>query len=46
MTATLRDCIYGQAVGALAGIAYGFDAMPDSWIGFLRGKDVIDGCLF
>ena len=32
--------------GALAGIAYGADSIPRVWIGALRGKDVIDACLF
>ena len=36
----------GAVAGALAGIAYGFDAIPDSWIGALRGKDIIEACLF
>ncbi len=36
----------GAVAGALAGIAYGFDAIPGSWIVALRGKDVIDACLF
>lgn len=32
--------------GALAGIMYGFDAIPSEWIEILRGKQVIDACLF
>ncbi len=36
----------GAVAGALAGIAYGFDAIPVSWIGALRGKEVIEACLF
>ncbi len=31
--------------GALAGIVYGFDGIPSSWIDALRGKDVIEACL-
>lgn len=32
--------------GALAGIAYGADAIPEEWTAALRGRDVIDSCLF
>lgn len=32
--------------GGLAGILYGFDAIPKEWIETLRGKDVIESCLF
>lgn len=32
--------------GALAGAAYGIDGIPASWIGALRGKDVLESCLF
>lgn len=32
--------------GGLAGIVYGIDAIPAEWIAGLRGKDVIDACLF
>lgn len=32
--------------GALAGARYGYDAIPKEWIQDLRGKDVIDSCLF
>ena len=32
--------------GALAGAAYGYDAIPKEWIEQLRGKEVIDACLF
>lgn len=32
--------------GALAGVVYGMDAIPASWIETLRGKDVIERCLF
>ncbi len=36
----------GAVAGALAGIAYGFDAIPGPWLDALRGKDVIEACLF
>ena len=32
--------------GALAGALYGFDAIPAAWLDVLRGKDVIESCLF
>lgn len=32
--------------GALAAAMYGFDAIPVEWVKSLRGKDVIDRCLF
>lgn len=32
--------------GGLAGIAYGEDAIPEGWLAALRGRDVIEGCLF
>lgn len=32
--------------GALAGIVYGEDEIPAEWLSLLRGKDVIEGCLF
>lgn len=32
--------------GALAGTAYGMDAIPQEWIDTLRGKDLIESCLF
>ncbi len=32
--------------GALAGIVYGMDAIPAEWLDTLRGKDVIEACLF
>ena len=32
--------------GALAGIYYGYDAIPQDWLCDLRGKDIIDACLF
>ena len=36
----------GAVAGALAGIVYGFDAIPATWIETLRGKEIIDDCLF
>ena len=32
--------------GAFAGIVYGKDAIPEEWLDDLRGKDLIDACLF
>lgn len=32
--------------GALAGIVYGVDAIPPAWMEALRGKDIIETCLF
>ena len=32
--------------GGLAGIMYGFDGIPKEWIETLRGKDIIENCLF
>lgn len=32
--------------GALAGTAYGIDAIPREWIDTLRGKELIESCLF
>ncbi len=32
--------------GALAGARYGFEGIPKEWLDDLRGKDVIDRCLF
>lgn len=32
--------------GALAGIVYGADAIPAAWMEVLRGKDIIERCLF
>lgn len=36
----MRSCIYG-----LAGVYYGFEAIPPKWVGQLRGKAVIDRCI-
>ena len=32
--------------GALAGSAYGIDAIPQEWTDALRGKELIEQCLF
>lgn len=32
--------------GALAGTACGMDAIPQEWIDTLRGKELIERCLF
>ena len=32
--------------GALAGAAYGIDAIPSEWMDALRAKDIIEACLF
>lgn len=32
--------------GALAGIVYGYDGIPADWLAVLRGKDIIESCLF
>lgn len=32
--------------GGLAGIIYGFNAIPAEWVNSLKGKDIIENCLF
>lgn len=32
--------------GALAGAAYGVDAIPEAWLGAMRGSDVLEATLF
>lgn len=32
--------------GALAGTAYGIEAIPQEWVDTLRGKELIESCLF
>ena len=45
-TIARRNLVKTAAVaGALAGIVYGFDGIPSSWVDALRGKDVIEACL-
>ena len=36
----------GCVAGALAGAMYGYGSIPTEWIGALRGKEVIEECLF
>lgn len=36
----------GCVAGALAGAMYGYESIPTEWIGALRGKEVIEECLF
>lgn len=57
-TDTYRDCLIravnlgndtdtvAAVAGALAGIYYGYEAIPQEWLNDLRGKEVIDACLF
>lgn len=45
-SACLRSHTTTAAVaGAIAGVYYGFGAIPPEWVGRLRGKAVIDQCL-
>lgn len=36
----------GAVTGGLAGILYGYDAIPASWISALRKKEMLEACLF
>ena len=57
-TDNYRDCVLAAVnlgedtdttacvAGALAGIVYGYDAIPAAWVETLRGKDIIERCLF
>ena len=57
-TSNYRDCVLmavnmgddtdttACVAGALAGEVYGYDAIPAEWLEVLRGKDIIERCLF
>ena len=57
-TSSYEDCVLAAVnlgddtdttaavAGALAGTAYGMDAIPQEWVDTLRGKDLIENCLF
>ena len=57
-TSSYEDCVLAAVnlgddtdttaavAGALAGTAYGIDAIPREWIDTLRGKELIENCLF
>lgn len=32
--------------GGLAGVIYGYDAIPKEWVDKLKNKELIEGCLF
>lgn len=36
----------GAVAGGLAGIIYGIEEIPAEWLDSLKGKDIIDNCLF
>lgn len=36
----------GAVTGGLAGIIYGMEDIPETWIEKLRGKEIIENCLF
>lgn len=36
----------GAVTGGLAGIIYGMEGIPKEWLETLRGKEIIDSCLF
>lgn len=36
----------GAVAGALAGILYGYEAIPERWLEVLRNKELIEECLF
>lgn len=36
----------GAVTGGLAGIVYGYDAIPGAWVGALRGRGIMEACLF
>ena len=35
----------GAITGGLAGIAYGMESIPETWMNALRKKDIIEHCL-
>lgn len=57
-TASYRECVLkavnlgddtdtvAAIAGGLAGIKYGFEAIPEDWLDALRGKEIIEACLF
>lgn len=57
-THSYEDCVFtavnlgddtdttAAVAGALAGTAYGIDAIPREWVDILRGKELIERCLF
>jgi len=57
-TDSYRDCVLAAVnlgddtdttaavAGALAGVLYGYEAIPADWLATLRRKDLIDACLF
>lgn len=58
MTDNYRDCVLAAVnlgsdtdttacvAGALAGAVYGFEAIPEEWVAAMRGRDVLEACLF
>ena len=56
-TDTYKDCVLtavnlggdtdttAAVAGAMAGVAYGYEAIPPKWLGRLRGKAVIEQCI-
>lgn len=57
-TTNYKDCVISAVnlgddsdttacvAGALAGALYGFESIPTEWIEVLRGKEIIENCLF
>ena len=56
-TSSYRECVLmavnlggdsdttAAVAGAMAGVAYGYEAIPPKWLGQLRGKAVIERCI-